>query len=121
MLRNIPVVLEGFKLRVAEEPTVKMREENGKQVLATDQQGASLFVVALFAKPLPDPVTGRAGKGEEIRVTLETEPSGIEEGDRVELVNARVSHWENEGRSGLAWRATGLKLVAAPSADSAAA
>lgn len=116
-LRNIPVMLDGYKLQVTEEPTVKMREnDSGVLEAATDWQGITQYVVTLFAKPRP--VEGRpAGKGAEIRVTLETEPQEqSDDGSRVELINARVSHWENElgGRkmSGLSWKATGVKLAA---------
>lgn len=117
MLRNIPVELSGHKVLVTEAPTLKMREgENGEPEAVTDYNGASQYVVVLFVKPLPNE-QGRAGKGAEIKCTLETDPGdGIDEGDRVELINPRVSHWENElnGRqmSGLAWRATGIKPVA---------
>ncbi|UVS78383.1 YdcP family protein [Actinokineospora sp. UTMC 2448] len=109
-MRNIPVLLENFKFQVVEAPTTKMTEKDGRQSVAVDKQtGATLFVVALFAKPLPDPETGRAGKGEEIKVTLETDPGDeIVEGMRVELINPRITFWENEGRSGLAWRASGV-------------
>nr|WP_051110060.1 hypothetical protein [Saccharomonospora halophila] len=115
-MRNIPVLLDGYKLLVSEEPQVKMREnDKGEPEVVTDWQGATQYVVVLFAKPKA--VDGRpAGKGSEIRVTLETEPhEEIPEGSRVELVNPRVSHWESElgGRtmSGLSWRATGVKFA----------
>ncbi|MER7116605.1 hypothetical protein ABT332_19165 [Saccharomonospora azurea] len=117
VLRNIPVLLDGYKLMVSEEPQMKTRENDktGESEVVTDWNGAPQYVVALFAKPLP--VDGRpGGKGAEIKVTLETEPGEeISDGARVELVNPRVSHWENElgGRmmSGLSWKATGIKLA----------
>lgn len=114
MLRNIPVELSGHKVLVTEPPTVKTREKNGQAEVVTDSRtGATQFVVTLFVKPLPNE-EGYAGKGAEIKCTLETDPGdAVEEGDRVELIGPRVSHWENEidGRqmSGLAWRATGVK------------
>lgn len=109
-MRNIPVLLDGFKFVVVEPVGPKMVEKDGRQTVAVDKQtNATLFLVVLFAKPLPDPETGRAGKGEEIKVTLETDPGEeITEGMRVELINPRVTHWENEGRSGLSWRASGV-------------
>ena len=111
-MRNIPVLLEGYKLQVTEAPVVKTFEQDGRQVVSTDRDGVQLYVVSLFVKPLPNPQTGRAGKGEEIKVTLETDPGeGIEEGDRVELINARISFWEVDGRAGLAWRASGITPV----------
>lgn len=114
MLRNIPVELSGHKVLVTEVPTVKTREDkNGQQQVVTDRDGATQYVVALFVKPRPNG-DGYAGKGAEIKCTLETDPGDVvSEGDRIELINPRVSHWENEidGRqmSGLAWRATGVK------------
>lgn len=116
MLRNIPVVLEHYKLQVTEEPEVKTREnEAGELEPVTDWQGARQFVVSLFAKPRPTEGK-RPGKGEEIRVTLETAPDeDVTDGALIELINPRVSHWENElgGRkmSGLSWKATGIKLA----------
>ena len=116
MLKNIPVLLEGYKVQVTEEPTLKMIEkEDGSQVPATDFQGVQQHVVMLFVKPKP--VNGeRAGKGQEIKVTLETSPEDdVTDGALVEMINPRVSHWENDfnGRtmSGLSWRATGIKAV----------
>jgi len=118
MLSNIPVELSGHKVLVTEAPTVKTREDgNGTPVVVTDRRtGATQYVVSLFVKPRPNG-DGFAGKGAEIKCTLETDPGElVSEGDLVELINPRVSHWENElnGRamSGLAWRATGLKPVA---------
>jgi hypothetical protein len=115
-LSNIPVELSGYKAQVTEDPVVKTRrDENGVDVPVTDYAGVMQYVVMLFLKPLP---VGdrRAGKGSEIKCTLETEPDeDIREGARVELINPRVSHWENDfnGRtmSGLSWKATGIKLA----------
>lgn len=122
MLRNIPVVLERYKIQVTESPTVKMREENGKETAVTDRDGATMYVVSLFVKPLPDPQTGRTGQGAEIKVTLETEPGEeIQEGLRVELINPRVSYWENDGRSGMSWKATGVVLAAQAASNASAA
>lgn len=117
MLTNVPVQLEGYKLQVTEEPMLKMREdENGNEVVVTDRRnGASQYVVMVFGKPRPQ--DGRSfGKGVEVKVTLETEPDGdIKDGAVVELVNPRVSFWENtlngKHMSGMAYRATGIKLA----------
>lgn len=126
-MRNIPVNLSGFKLMVTEAPVMKMREnERGETVPATDYQGVQQFVVALFAKRLPGPGGGPAGKGEEIRVTLATDPGeGFEEGSYVELIDATVSAWAmkdgSEGvRSGLSFKAMGLKPAAPRGLSSAA-
>ncbi|MER5392441.1 hypothetical protein [Saccharopolyspora sp. NPDC002686] len=118
MLRNIPVMLEGYRLMVLEEPEVKMRknEKTGEFEPVTDFEGAPQFVISVHAKPHKKADGTRAGKGDEIRVTLETEPQDeIPDGAIVEFINPRISHWENElnGRtmSGLAWKATGVKLA----------
>ncbi|MDT7692141.1 MAG: hypothetical protein QOI75_1508, partial [Pseudonocardiales bacterium] len=87
-----------------------------------DRNGAPQYVVSLFAKRLP--MEGeRAPKGEEIRVTLETDPGeGYQEGLRVELIHPRVNAWEikddETGRvsSGLAFKALGLKPGVLPRA-----
>ena len=116
---NIPVNLGGYKLIVSEEPAMKMREnkETGEMVPVTDRQGVTAFVVSLFAKPIP--VAGQLPrKGEEIRVTLSTDPGeGFEEGMRVELVNALVNLYAMPDRedprkiasAGLWFKADGMK------------
>lgn len=119
MLRNLPVLLDGYKLMVTEDPTVKMYEKDGKQVLATDAEGASLYTVTLFVKP-PADSSGRMGKGMEVKVTLETDPGEVGEGSRVELVNPRISQWEIDGRAGVSWRATGVKPASPQRAVTAA-
>ena len=84
-LSNIPVVLEGYALQITEAPTLKMKidDKTRQETPATGRDGAQLFTVRLFAKPPADP-TGRRGKGEEIGVTLVTDPGDeFEEGDRV--------------------------------------
>ncbi|MDU0290725.1 hypothetical protein [Saccharothrix longispora] len=109
-LSNIPVLLDGYTLQVTEIPTVKMRidEQSKQEVPATDREGAQLFTVRLFAKPPAGP-TGRRGKGDEIAVTLTTDPGdGFEEGDRVELVDPTVSMWSNDFGAGLSFRAVAL-------------
>ncbi|SFJ41596.1 hypothetical protein SAMN05421835_105152 [Amycolatopsis sacchari] len=120
-MRNIPVNLSGFKLTITEAPTLKMREnENKELVVATDHNGVQQYVVALFAKPVAREGQ-RAGKGEEIRVTLATEPSEeFEEGMRVELIDATVSAWAMGDRSGLSFRALGLKPAGERGLSSAA-
>jgi hypothetical protein len=115
-MRDIPVNLGGYRLMVSEAPTMKMREKDGVQVPVTDRQGAAQFVVALFAKRRPGPGEF-AQKGEEIRVTLATDPGdGFEEGSYVELIDARLNAYSMEtedGRtiSGISFKATGLKPV----------
>ncbi|ASR37960.1 hypothetical protein BAY61_26435 [Prauserella marina] len=115
-MRNIPVNLGGFKLMVTEAPVMKMREdEGGELVPATDFNGAQQFVVVLFAKRRPRPDGGPVGKGEEIKVTLSADPGdGFDEGTYVELIDATTSPWamkDKQGNvnSGMSFRAAGLK------------
>jgi len=126
-VRDIPVNLGGYKLTVVEPPAPKMREDaNGAQVPVTDRDGATQFTVSLFAKLRVKPGE-RAPKGEEIKVTLGTDPGpDFGEDVRVELLDARVSPYQIEtaGRvnAGLAWRAMSIKhagpaLAPRPSGD----
>lgn len=113
-MRDLPVVLDGYKLTVVEPPAPKMREDgNGGFVPVTNRDGVTQFVVSLFAKVRTQPGQ-RAPKGEEIKVTLETDPGeGFGEDMRVALLNPRVSPYQidsPDGRSisGLAYKAMGL-------------
>lgn len=107
-MRNIPVNLAGYKLRVVEEPSVKA-DQDGKVITAYGTSDP-LFTVAVFAKPVATE-DGYRGKGEELRVTLASDPGQVEEGAVVELIGPTVSHWERDGRSGLTWKAQGLKVL----------
>jgi hypothetical protein len=116
---NIPGNLGGYKLIVSEEPTMKMREDKqtGEMVPVVDRDGVTQFVVSLFAKPIP--VAGQLPrKGEEIRVTLTSDPGeGFEEGTRVELINLVVNLYAMPDRedprkiasAGLWFKADGMK------------
>lgn len=113
-MRDIAVELSGYRLTVVEAPEMKMKRDGSGPVV--DRNGAPQFVVSVFAKARA--VDGqRAPKGEEIRVTLETDPGDEDffEGQRVELISPRVNAWEirdeETGRmsSGLAFKALGLK------------
>lgn len=128
-MQDIPVNLGGFKLIVSEEPAMKMREdrETGEMVPVTDRQKVTQFVVSLFAKPIP--AAGQMPrKGEEIRVTLSSDPGeGFVEGMRVELINAVANLYSMPDKedprkiasAGLWFKADGLKPAARP-ADQAA-
>jgi hypothetical protein len=116
-MRDIPVVLSGYKLTVVEPPAPKTRDDgNGGQVVVVDRQGATQFVVSLFAKLRVGPGE-RAPKGEEIKVTLATDPGeGFGEDTRVELIDARLNAYQidtEDGRSisGISFKAMGLKPV----------
>lgn len=118
-MRNIPVDLGGFRLMVSESPEVKTRETvDGRTEVVTEYgTDVQLFTVSLFAKERR--VDGRKSKGEEIKVTLESDPGDdVAEGVYVELVEARVSPYsfkndKGETVSGVAFRAKGLKPRAA--------
>ncbi|GAA0614329.1 hypothetical protein GCM10010174_34980 [Kutzneria viridogrisea] len=114
-MQQIPVNLNGYKLIVVEAPAMKTRQVDGRDELVTDRRtGATLFEVSLFARQRPEPGQ-KAAKGEEIKVTLATDPGeGFEEDTRVELVGATVSPYsfkndKGETVSGIAFRALGLK------------
>jgi hypothetical protein len=122
-VQDLPVILDQYKLTIVEPPAPKMREENGNLVPVLDRQGARQFVVSLFAK-LQVPPGQRAPKGEEIKVTLETDPGdGFHEGMRVALVNPRINHFQMENKddngrvrvtSGISFKAGALVPAAAP-------
>jgi len=119
-MRDLPVVLSGYRCTVVDPPAPKTKDDgNGRQVPVVDRNGVTQYVVALFFKQLAGPGE-RAPKGEEIRATLETDPgAGFDEGARVELINPRITAYQietDDGRpiSGIAFKATGLKLAGAP-------
>lgn len=122
-MRDIPVVLSGYKLTVVDPPAPKTRtDDNGAVVAVTDRQGVTQFVVSVFAK-LRVNHGERAPKGEEIKVTLATDPGeGFGEDVRVELVDPRINAYQIEsdnGRvnSGISFKAMGLKPAHAGRAD----
>ena len=122
-MRDIPVVLSGYKLTIVEPPAPKMRDDGkGGQMPVTDRQGVTQFVVSLFAKLRVAPGE-RAPKGEEIKVTLATDPGeGFPEDARVELIDARLNAYQIEtedGRSlsGISFKAMGLKPAGAMRGD----
>ena len=112
-MRDIPVMLNGYKLTVVEPPMPKVREDG---TVITNREGVTQFVVSLFAKLRVEPGQ-RAPKGEEIKVTLEADPGpGFGEDDRVELVNARLNAYQldtPDGRTvaGISFKAVGLTPV----------
>jgi hypothetical protein len=110
-MRNIPINLGGYRLMITELPTMKTREgKDGQTEVVTDNDGVTKFVVSVFAK-----VKGQ--KGEEIKVTLSTDPGQqFEDGDLVELVDATISPYafkndRGETVAGVAFSAAGLKPV----------
>ena len=122
-MRDIPVMLSGYRLTVVEPPEPKTRDDGtGRPVALTDRNGVALFVVSLFAKQRVGPGE-RAPKGEEIKVTLATDPGeGFEEDTRVELIDARLNAYQidtEDGRSisGIAFKAMGVKAVQSARAE----
>ena len=114
-MRDLPVVLRGYRCTVVDPPCPKTKDDGkGGQVVVVNRDGVTQFVVALFIKQLAAPGE-RAPKGEETKVTLESDPGeGFEEGTRVELVNPRINAYQiatDDGRSisGIAFKALGLK------------
>ena len=113
-MQDIPIMLDGFELMVSEPPAVKMvTKDDGTTVPSVTRDGVTQFVVALFVKPKP--VEGeRLGRGEEIRVTLASDPGdGFPARSDVELIAPTVKYWEVDGRSGLTFKALGLKPLTA--------
>ena len=116
-MQDLPVSFAGYRCTVVEAPTPKLREDGS---FVTDRDGVNQFVVSLFVRMLPGMPGQRVPKGEEIRVTLATDPGpGFEEDTRVELIDARVNAYQVEGNggrvsSGLWFKAMGLKPFAAP-------
>lgn len=110
-MKNMKIDPSDRRLMLTELPTVKVREVDGHTEIVTDKDGAQQFVAVLFMK-------AKGEKGEEIKVTLATDPgAAFEEGDIVELVDPRASFYSfKNGRgetvSGIAYRATGLIKVA---------
>lgn len=120
-MQNIRVDLENYKLTVVDPPAPKFkRTDDGRSVAAVDREGVQVFTVSLFAKVIP-----AAGefpqKGEEIAVTLSTDPGpGFEEGMRVVLVNPTVSPYNMPKKNGqgvnagIAFKALGVTHAHAP-------
>lgn len=112
MLKNVPVVLEGYKVRVVEEPVMKTykNRDTGKQEIATNKDGAPLYEMSIFMKAIPTEEGKKAPKGFEMKVTLETEPpSGIEEGELVALHQPRISQFVlDNGSQGVTLKALGV-------------
>ena len=114
-IKDLPVELGGYKCTVVDPPRPKTRDDGaGNQVTVTDREGTVQFVVSLFVKQRVA-AGERAPKGEEIKVTLATDPGpGFDEDTRVELVDPRINDHQidsPDGRSisGLAFKALGLK------------
>ena len=127
-MQDIPFYSGGYKFMVTEAPTMKLKEVNGEMIPAVDRRtGATSFVVMLFAKPRKAGPNGRIGKGEEIKVTLATDPGdGFDEGTYVELLDPVLNTYQttnDEGRitgSGLWFKAEGLKPAGAGAVRDAA-
>ncbi|GAA0509370.1 hypothetical protein [Saccharopolyspora thermophila] len=113
MLRNVPMVLEGYKLRVVEDPVVKTYTKDGKTEVATNDEGEPMYVVSVYMKPKPREDGRPAGKGTEMKVTLETQPPAeVVDGELVELHMPRFSQFSmDNGGTGLTIKARGIKIA----------
>ena len=75
----------------------------------TDRNGVTQFVVSLFVKQRVGPGE-RAPKGEEIKVTLATDPGeGFDEDTRVELVDPRINAYQIDSPDGRSISGTGVQ------------
>jgi hypothetical protein len=96
MLKNIPAILDGYRLMIVEAPEMKMRKtkENGREILVPDTIFGTddpKYTVTLFCKKRAS-ADGYRQKGEEIKVTLTSDPgSEFEEGQYVSLRNLTLS------------------------------
>ncbi len=114
MLKNVPVLLQGYKMRVVEDPVVKTFTKDGKTEVATNQEtGDPMYSVSIYMKPLPTEDGRRPAKGTEMKVTIERKPDEeIVDGAVVELHNPRISQFAlDNGQTILSMRAAGLKLA----------
>lgn len=111
-MRDIPCDLGGYTLMVTEAPEIKTFEKDGKTEIVIDQATkAQMYVISVFAKRRPTP--DRKFKGEEIKVTIETDPGELDTGTYIELINCRVSPYNMKSDSGdtiagISFRATGV-------------
>jgi hypothetical protein len=119
-IKNLQVLLSNYRCTIVDPPCPKTKDDgNGGEVVVVDRNGVTQFVVALFLKAIAGPGE-RAPKGEEIKVTLATDPGpGFEEDTRVELIGPRINSYQidtDDGRSisGLAFKALGLKPASTP-------
>src|SRR3954465_1883536 len=80
-MRDLPVLLSGYRCTVVDPPCPKTRDDGaGGQLVVTDRNGVTQFVVSLFVKQRAT-AGERAPKGEEIKGTLATDPGpGVRRG-----------------------------------------
>ena len=119
MSSDIPVNLNGFRLRVVDDPAVKTYvDDNGVEQTAVDRStGEPVYVISLHKKVAERNEQGRRPKGEEIKVTIVTEPVDIEDGDIVELVRPTAKPYHIPGGKyecsfGLSYKAVAASKVA---------
>lgn len=112
---DLPVILDGVTLMVTEAPTVKMFTDDKGVTMPSVRDGVTQFTVAVFAKPKPVPGATKQGKGEELKFTLAADPGeGFPVGSYVEMISPAVRYWERDGRTGLTYKALGLKPIDSP-------
>jgi predicted nucleotide-binding protein len=95
-MQNIPINLGSYKLMIIEATAMKMQEKGGIAIPVI-KEGVNQFIVSLFAKQPPR--NGRSSKGEEIELTLMTDPGdSSEEGTYVELIDAVLNAYSFKRR-----------------------
>ena len=86
------------------------RKDFGKDVQKVDRDtGRPQWVVEVLAQD--------SDRGEVIRVTVAGDQPKVNQGQPVQLTNLEAIYWNNNGRSGVAYRASGIH----PAAQSKAA
>ena len=93
MLKNLPIVLDGYRLMIVDAPEMKMRKDKKGVEVPDTIYGTEdpKYTVSLFIKRKPSP-DGFKSKGEEIKVTLLSDPGpDWEEGQYVSLRGVTAS------------------------------
>jgi hypothetical protein len=96
MALRIPVDMALASFLSAGEPTAYVDRTTGRQ--RTDVNGAALYNVPLLA--MAD------GVAEVVVVRVPHQPANLVQGAPVRLTGLTAQYWENEGRSGISYRAT---------------
>ncbi|WP_443669982.1 SCO3933 family regulatory protein [Kineosporia corallincola] len=113
-MRTIPVDVSAFEAwlcvmlpepRVANPDTGELRKDR--------ESGQTMYQVGVCA------IQGR--NSSVIQVTVVGEPQGLTLGAPVKVVDLQATPWDRDGRSGVAWRASALAPLQAPTGGRATA
>lgn len=99
----------GIICAVAPTPRIANRETG--QVRVDRDTGQTVYQVGLCL------MSGRSA--DVVTVNVPGEPSGVQNGVPVQVRDLVATPWENEGRHGVSFRATGIKPLTAPAPSSA--